>query len=59
MRDTQWLAFPLRLDAAYQYHHLLERDFTLTASDAPVSPYESVTTGGNVHVFSMSVSMNF
>lgn len=59
MRDTKWLAFPLRVDAAYQYHKLIDRDFTLTASDAPVSPYESVTTGGSVHVLSMSVSMNF
>lgn len=59
MRDTQWLAFPLRVDAAYQYHHLVDRDFTLTASDAPVTPYENVTTGGSVHVLSMSVSMNF
>jgi long-chain fatty acid transport protein len=59
MRDTQWLAFPLRIDAAYQYHYLIERDFTLTASDAPVSPYESITAGGSVHVFSMSASMNF
>jgi long-chain fatty acid transport protein len=59
MRDTRWLAFPLRVDAAYQYHQLIDRDFTLTASDAPVSPYESITAGGSVHVLSMSVSMNF
>jgi long-subunit fatty acid transport protein len=59
MRDTRWLAYPLRVDAGYQYHNLIERDFTLTASDAPVSPYESITTGGNAHVFSFSVSMNF
>lgn len=59
MRNTKWLAYPLRIDAAYQYHQLSERDFTLTSDQAPVSPYETVTTGGSTHVFSMSVSMNF
>lgn len=58
-RDTHFLAFPLRIDAAYQYHHLVERDFTLSSNEAAVSPYESVTTSGNTHVLSVSFSMMF
>lgn len=57
--DTQFLAFPLRIDAAYQYHHLLDRDFDLSSDEVVVSPYESVTSSGTAHVFSLSLSMMF
>ncbi|MGR6874241.1 OmpP1/FadL family transporter [Pseudomonas sp. HK3] len=57
--DTKFLAFPLRIDAAYQYHHLVERDFVLTSNEVATSPYESVTTSGDAHVISLSFSMMF
>ena len=57
--DTQFLAFPLRIDAAYQYHYLAERDFVLSSNEVTTSPYESVTTSGDAHVVSLSVSMMF
>ncbi|MFY0700152.1 MAG: outer membrane protein transport protein [Bermanella sp.] len=57
--DTHFLAFPLRIDAAYQYHHLAERDFTLSSDEVATSPYESVTASGNAHVVSLSFSMMF
>src|SRR5690606_25515164 len=44
------LAYPLRLDFGYQYHHLRKRDFDLSRSNAPVNPYETVTADGEVHV---------
>ncbi|MFT7110267.1 MAG: long-chain fatty acid transport protein [Psychrobacter glaciei] len=57
--NTKFLAFPLRIDAAYQYHHLVERDFILSSNEVTTSPYESVTTSGNAHVISLSFSMMF
>lgn len=57
--DTQLLAYPLRIDVAYQYHNLMNRDFELSSDEVAISPYESVTTSGDVHVFSLSVSMMF
>ncbi|MGK0445363.1 MAG: long-subunit fatty acid transport protein [Bermanella sp.] len=57
--DTHFLAFPLRIDAAYQYHHLVERDFILSSDEVATSPYESVTASGNAHVVSVSFSMMF
>ncbi|WP_283786784.1 OmpP1/FadL family transporter [Bermanella sp. WJH001] len=57
--DTKFLAFPLRVDAAYQYHHLVERDFVLSSDEVVTSPYESVTASGNAHVVSLSFSMMF
>lgn len=57
--DTKFLAFPLRIDAAYQYHHLVERDFVLSSDEVATSPYESVTASGNAHVVSVSFSMMF
>lgn len=54
--QTKFLAFPLQIDGAYQYHHLVERDFSLSSNG---TVFESVTTGGDAHVFSMSLSMMF
>lgn len=55
--NTKLLAFPLRIDAAYQYHMLMDRDFTL--SEENELQYETVTTRGGAHVFSLSFSMMF
>ena len=55
--DTKFLAFPLRIDAAYQFHQLMDRDFTL--SESTELQYETVTTSGLAHVFSVSLSMMF
>jgi long-subunit fatty acid transport protein len=54
--QTKFLAFPLQIDGAYQYHHLVERDFSLSSNG---TVFENVTTGGDAHVFSMSLSMMF
>lgn len=55
--NTPILAFPLRIDGAYQYHHLKQRDFTLSSLNE--SQYETVTTSGNAHVLSLSFAMMF
>lgn len=55
--DTKFLAFPLRIDAAYQYHMLMDRDFVL--SEQNESQYETVNTNGAAHVLSFSLSMTF
>lgn len=54
--QTVFLAFPLQIDGAYQYHHLVERDFSLSADG---TEFENVTTGGDAHVFSLALSMMF
>ena len=54
------LAFPLRLDVGYQYHHLRERDFVLSGTNVNGQPYrEDVTADGEVHVFAGSVTIKF
>ncbi|EAT13175.1 aromatic hydrocarbon degradation protein [Bermanella marisrubri] len=58
-RETKFLAYPLRIDAAYQYHQLQDREFTLSSDEVPVSPYEEVNTKGSAHVISLSFSMTF
>ena len=54
-----FLARPLRLDLGYQYQRLIDRDFRMSASDAPENPYETVTAGGRVHVLAGSLSFHF
>ena len=54
--DTQYLAFPLKIDLAYQYHSLIERDFELINNG---SVYETITASGEAHVASLSFSMMF
>lgn len=53
------LTYPLRLDVGYQYQHLEKRDFQLSSSDSSSNPYETVTSGGDVHVFAGSISLKF
>lgn len=54
------LAYPMRLDFGYQYQQLQERDFELTSTrPGVVNPYESVSTDGDVHVFSGSLTLKF
>lgn len=58
--DPPILAYPLRLDFGYQYHHLMDRDFTLTGTNENGDPYEeNVTAGGEVHAASVSFTVKF
>lgn len=61
LRDPPILAYPLTLSFGYQYQMIDERDFELTSTDpmVPVNPYETVTTEGDVSVFSGSMTMKF
>ena len=54
--ETKFLAFPLQIDFAYQYHSLVERDFDLVNNG---SVYETITASGDAHVASLSFSMKF
>ena len=53
------LAYPMRVDFGYQFHDIDQRKFDLTSDRAPVNPYETIETGGEVHVFSGSVTLKF
>jgi len=55
------LAFPVRLDLAYQYQKLETRTFDLYDRRSPSfpQPYESVDAEGDVHVFSGSITLKF
>lgn len=53
------LAHPLRVDVAYQYQKLEERDFQMASEDAPSNPYETVTASGDVHVLTGSITLKF
>jgi len=55
------LAFPVRLDLAYQYQKLEARTFDLYDRRSPSfpQPYESVEAEGDVHVFSGSITLKF
>ncbi len=54
------LAYPVRLDFGYQYQMLDEREFELTSTQPGVTnPYERVSTEGDVHVFSGSLTLKF
>ncbi|MBA3980307.1 MAG: aromatic hydrocarbon degradation protein [Alcanivorax sp.] len=41
--------YPMRLDVAYQYQHLIERKFDLTSENINLNPYETVKVDGNAH----------
>lgn len=54
------IAHPIRLDFGYQYHHLDERDFTLSGTAGNGNPYrEDVTADGEVHAVSGSLTIQF
>ena len=54
------LAYPMRLDFGYQFQQLEDRDFELTSSRPGVTnPFATVTAGGEVHVFSGSLTLKF
>lgn len=55
------LAFPVRLDLAYQYQQLESREFDLYDQRSPAYPqsYETVEAEGDVHVFSGSITLKF
>lgn len=52
-------SYPVRLDFGYQFQKLKDRDFELTSDRAPANPYETLTAGGEVHVFSGSLTLKF
>ena len=56
-----WLAYPIRLDIGYQYHHLRDRDFDLVHQDYEDGDesYETVTADGDIHVLGGTLSMRF
>ncbi len=64
-----FLSQPVRMDFAYQYHHLLDRDFllvsdvgasTTAASACPQGQRcQGVTSQGNAHVLSSSLNLTF
>ncbi|WP_111657650.1 OmpP1/FadL family transporter [Isoalcanivorax indicus] len=60
-REPPVLAFPLRVDIGYQYHHLRDREFDLTSSrqDDPDVPYERVRSDGDVHAIAGSITLKF
>lgn len=51
-------AYPIQLDFGYQYHHLRDRDFGVVPFDED-EPTETVTTDGDIHVFSGSLTFKF
>lgn len=55
------LAFPLRLDFGYQYHHLRDRDFIISGTrSSDGEPFEElVTADGDVHVVAGSITIKF
>ncbi|MDZ4297034.1 MAG: hypothetical protein U0998_04880 [Moraxellaceae bacterium] len=67
-----FLSQPVRVDFAYQYHHLLDRDFLLSTTRSPseVDPpactsggqgvrCERVTSDGGAHVVNASINLTF
>ncbi len=60
-KETRFLAYPVRLDLAYQYQKLEPREFDLYATNSPTypEPYETVEADGDVHVFTGSVTLKF
>lgn len=59
-QDPWILAFPVRLDFGYQLQLLHKRQFMLTSSQySGGAPYETLETGGEVHVFQGSLTLKF
>lgn len=59
-KRTRILAYPVRLDLGYQYQMLQERDFTINTTNPDASNNGTVvSTDGDVHVFSGSVTLKF
>jgi long-subunit fatty acid transport protein len=56
-----WIfAHDVRLDVGYQLHLLQERSFQLTSSQSGGgAPYETLETGGHVHVLAGSLTLKF
>lgn len=53
---TRILSYPVRLDLAYQYQQLLERDFTAVDGSGNDT---AVIADGNIHVISTSITFKF
>ncbi|MDF2446938.1 MAG: outer membrane protein transport protein (OMPP1/FadL/TodX) [Moraxellaceae bacterium] len=59
-KDPWIFAFPVRLDLAYQMHLLQDRSFALTSTQVNGgNPYETLETGGEVHVLTGSLTLKF
>lgn len=59
-KRTRILSYPVRLDLAYQYQRLFERDFTAVAVNSSGQTTESsVVADGDIHVFSGSITLKF
>lgn len=56
-----WIfAFPVRMEFGYQLQQLKDRTFELTSSQVNNgAPYETVESGGQVHVFMGSLTLKF
>lgn len=72
IEKAMFLSQPVRVDFAYQYHHLFERDFLLSTTRSPseVDPpactsggqairCERVTSDGGAHVVNASINLTF
>ncbi|KEF30304.1 hypothetical protein D777_03480 [Marinobacter nitratireducens] len=59
-KRTRILAYPVRLDLGYQYQMLQDRDFTINTTDPDATNNGTVvSTDGDVHVFSGSITLKF
>lgn len=59
-QDPWIFAHPVRLDVGYQLQLLQDREFLLTSSQSgSTAPYETLRTGGQVHVLMGSLTMKF
>jgi long-chain fatty acid transport protein len=54
----RYIAYPVKIDLAYQYHMLKERDFSITPFGTETAS-ESVKTDGDIHVLSGSLGLKF
>lgn len=56
MNHSNFFAYPVQVDGAYQYHYLKERNFTLSTDG---TEYEHAQAAGDAHILSLSMSILF
>jgi len=69
IEQALFLSQPVRMDFAYQYHHLMDRDFIVASSrtdsaggtcpDNPNARCQPVTSSGSAHVINASLNLSF